>query len=58
MRSKYAYVIYDLDYQSNIRTVREYIKSLGIHLCGRFAEVEYLNMDACVERALEQVKAL
>jgi protoporphyrinogen oxidase len=58
IRSKYAYVIYDLDYQSNIRTVREYIKSLGIHLCGRFAEFEYLNMDACVERALEQAKAL
>ncbi len=57
-RSKYAYVIYDLDYQLNIRIVREYIKSLGIHLCGRFAEFEYLNMDACIEKAITLAKSV
>lgn len=50
MRSKYAYVVYDLSYQKNIRLVRNYIDKLGIRLCGRFAEFEYLNMDACIER--------
>jgi len=53
VRSKYAYVIYDKDYQKNIRIVKNYIEKLGIILCGRFAEFEYLNMDACVERAIK-----
>ena len=50
MKSKYAYVVYDLSYQKNIRLVRDYIDKIGIRLCGRFAEFEYLNMDACIER--------
>jgi len=50
VRSKYAYVIYDRDYLKNIRIVRDYIEKLGIILCGRFAEFEYLNMDACIQR--------
>jgi protoporphyrinogen oxidase len=50
VRSKYAYVIYDKDYLKNIRIVKSYLEKLGIILCGRFAEFEYLNMDACVER--------
>jgi protoporphyrinogen oxidase len=57
-RSQYAYVVYDLDYLSNVRVVREYVQSLGIHLCGRFAEFEYLNMDACVRRALALADSL
>lgn len=52
MRTQYAYVVYDLDYLRNIKIVRDYIKDIGIILCGRFAEFEYLNMDACIERAL------
>lgn len=51
VRSKYAYVIYDKDYLKNIGIVKNYIEKLGIVLCGRFAEFEYLNMDACVQRA-------
>jgi protoporphyrinogen oxidase len=50
-RSKYAYVVYDLAYLENVRRVREYVTSLGVRLCGRFAEFEYLNMDACADRA-------
>jgi len=52
MRSQYAYVIYDLDYLRNIRIIREFFKSLDITLLGRFSEFEYLNMDACVRRAM------
>jgi len=52
-RSKYAYVIYDQNYLSNIKIVKDYVEGLGIILCGRFAEFEYLNMDACVERGIE-----
>jgi protoporphyrinogen oxidase len=57
-RSKYAYVIYDRDFLSNVRVVREYVESLGILLCGRFAEFEYLNMDACVERGISLAKRI
>ncbi len=58
MRSPYAYVVYDLDYLSNISAVRRYADELGITLCGRFAEFEYLNMDGCVERGLSLASRL
>ena len=58
IRTKYAYVIYDLNYQKNITILKDYIKSLGIFLCGRFAEFEYLNMDDCVDRGLKLASEL
>ena len=58
VRSKYAYVIYDRDYLKNIRIVRAYIEKLGIILCGRFAEFEYLNMDACIQRGRNLAKKI
>ncbi|HDR72681.1 MAG TPA: FAD-dependent oxidoreductase [Methanoculleus sp.] len=57
-REDFAYVVYDLEYQDNIETVRTYIRDQGIDLVGRFAEFEYLNMDACIRNALEFVKAV
>lgn len=53
MRTRYAYVIYDKDYSKNIKIIKDYIKKIGIELCGRFSEFEYLNMDACVEKGLK-----
>jgi protoporphyrinogen oxidase len=53
LRSEYAYVIYDLDYQRNIKTVTDFFGQLGIELCGRFSEFKYLNMDACIRSAGE-----
>ena len=58
MRSKYAYVIYDKNYLKHIKTIRDYIKKLGIKLCGRFAEFEYLNMDICIERGLKMAEKI
>jgi protoporphyrinogen oxidase len=58
MRSKYAYVVYSLNYLKDISTVRKYLDDMGIISCGRFAEFEYLNMDACVERAIAAAKKL
>ena len=58
MRSKYAYVIYDRDYLKNIKIIKNYIKKIGIEPCGRFAEFEYLNMDACIERGLNLAKKI
>ncbi|MFH1850481.1 MAG: FAD-dependent oxidoreductase [archaeon] len=51
LRFKYAYVVYDLDYPDKIRMLKSYAADRGIELCGRFGEFEYLNMDACFERA-------
>lgn len=57
-RSKYAYVVYDLDYQKNISIIREYMDNIGVKLCGRFSEFEYLNMDACVEKGVRMAGKL
>ncbi len=48
---KYAYVIYDLDHRKNTDTILAYLSRIGIHSCGRFAEFEYLNMDAVFEHS-------
>jgi protoporphyrinogen oxidase len=56
-RQKYAYVIYDLAYQKNIRIVREFCDGIGIDLLGRFAEFEYLNMDGCIRHVLDYLGA-
>jgi len=53
IRSKYAYIIYDLQYQDNIRLVKEYMESIGVILLGRFSQFEYINSDVCVERSLK-----
>jgi len=50
-RQDYAYVIYDLDYQEHVGIVRTFCREQGIDLVGRFAEFEYLNMDACIRHA-------
>ncbi len=55
-RQEYAYVIYDLEYLRNIAIVREYLRSLDIGSVGRFAQFEYLNMDACIRSAMDFVR--
>jgi protoporphyrinogen oxidase len=57
-RSEYAYVIYDRDYLKNIRLIRGFAGKLNIHLCGRFSEFEYLNMDACVKRGMNLAETI
>jgi len=52
-RSKYAYVVYDSDYQRNAGIVREWFWRQGIRLVGRFSYFEYVNVDGVVERAME-----
>lgn len=55
-RHRFAYVVYDLDYLSNIRIVRDYCTSIGIDLVGRFAQFEYLNMDGCIRSVMDYMK--
>jgi protoporphyrinogen oxidase len=54
-RQPFAYVVYDLAYQKNIATVRKFCSSRGIPLVGRFAQFEYLNMDACIRSVMDFV---
>jgi len=52
-RSRYAYVVYDADYQKNAGIVRDWFWRQGIRLVGRFSYFEYVNVDGAVERAME-----
>lgn len=55
-RFKYAYVIYDLEYKKNLKTIFAYLKTVGIDSIGRFGGWEYANMDAVVKTVMEYVK--
>jgi protoporphyrinogen oxidase len=55
---EYGYVVYDLDYQKNIKVVRDYFAEIGIELHGRFAEFEYINMDEVINRSLKLAEKL
>lgn len=55
---KYAYVIYDLNHRKNADIVLKYLLGLGICCCGRFAEFEYLNMDAVLDHSYKLAKEL
>ena len=57
-RIKYAYVISDLNYEHNIELIKRFLTHRGIYLVGRFAEFEYLNMDACMRNAFDFAKAV
>jgi protoporphyrinogen oxidase len=52
-RRKYSYVVYDKDYEKNVKIIREWFPSQGIHLVGRFSYFEYVNVDGVVATALQ-----
>ena len=54
IRLKYAYVVYDTDYQKNIAIVEDWAKKEGVTLLGRFSEFRYYNSDKCIESAMEK----
>jgi protoporphyrinogen oxidase len=56
-RNRYAYVVYDLHYLENIRTIRDYSRMIGLPLVGRFAQFEYLNMDGCIRSVFEYIRS-
>lgn len=53
LRVPYAYVVYDRDYEKNVKIVRSWFPSFGIDLVGRFSYFEYVNVDGVVERAID-----
>lgn len=50
IRSKYGYVVRDGSYSKDVGLIKDYFGSIGISLCGRVAEFEYINMDVCIAR--------
>lgn len=57
-RVKQAYVVYDLARSDNLRIVNDYLDSIGLHRCGRFAEFRYINSDAVMRSAKNLCKKL
>jgi protoporphyrinogen oxidase len=51
LRTKYGYVVQDNHCRRNLQIAKAYFDGLGIPLCGRVAEFEYINMDVCIDRA-------
>src|SRR5262249_202802 len=51
LRTKYGYVVQDDKYRTNLKKAKAYFEQIGLPLCGRVAEFEYINMDVCIERA-------
>ena len=52
VRDPYGYVVQDASYRKNLGIAKTYFDSIGIVLCGRVAEHEYINMDVCIERGM------
>lgn len=57
-RVKHAYVVYDLARSQNLRIVNDYLDSIGLHRCGRFAEFRYINSDAVMRSAKNLARKL
>lgn len=57
-RHQFAYVVYDLEWQKNIRIIRDYFDSINLPLIGRFSQFEYLNMDGIIRSVFNYVKDL
>jgi protoporphyrinogen oxidase len=51
LRTKYGYVVQNDDCRRYLQRAKAYFEQIGIPLCGRVAEFEYINMDVCIERA-------
>lgn len=55
IRFPYAYVVYDRNYNKNIRVIYSWLGKEKINNVGRFAEFQYLNMDGCIRHAVDFV---
>ena len=56
VRHQFAYVVYDLAWQKNMKLIREYFSSINLPLVGRFSQFEYLNMDGVIRSVLNFVR--
>lgn len=57
-RHPYAYVIYELNHQTNMKKIRDFYQKEGIYLNGRFGNFEYWNMDRVLRESKNMVENL
>lgn len=55
--SRYTYPIQHHSTREMISSLKDCLRSYGLHLCGRFAEWEYFNMDAAMASAMKLVES-
>ncbi|HWQ68254.1 MAG TPA: FAD-dependent oxidoreductase [Methanospirillum sp.] len=58
VRHQFAYVVYDLEWQANMKIIKDYFNTTGIPLVGRFSQFEYLNMDGVIRSVHDFVGSL
>ena len=58
MVTKYAYPVYDRNYIKNMKTIKNYLASINLPVCGRFGGFEYINTDVCIEGAQKVAESL
>ncbi|HWQ63325.1 MAG TPA: FAD-dependent oxidoreductase [Methanospirillum sp.] len=58
VRHRFAYVVYDLAWQQNMKIIKEHFASVDISLVGRFSQFEYLNMDGVIRSVMDFVRGL
>ncbi|MBI1935280.1 FAD-dependent oxidoreductase [Candidatus Woesearchaeota archaeon] len=58
VNARYGYVVNTIGYLDTLKTIRQYFDSIGIHLCGRFAEFEYLNTDAVIRHSFDLARKI
>jgi protoporphyrinogen oxidase len=51
--SDHAYVVFDENYDSATKEVRDYLKKLDLYTLGRFGEWQYYNMDVCIKSSID-----
>jgi protoporphyrinogen oxidase len=52
-QAEHAYILHDLDFTRNLKTVLGYLDGEGLHTLGRFGRCEYLNVDMCLRAAID-----
>jgi len=57
-QSEHAYVIFDENYASSTKIIKEYLKEIGVYSIGRFGEWQYYNMDICIKSSMNLAKEL
>ncbi|WP_319578567.1 FAD-dependent oxidoreductase [uncultured Methanospirillum sp.] len=57
VRHRFAYVVYDLAWQQNMKIIKEHFSSANISLVGRFSQFEYLNMDGVIRSVFDFVRS-
>ena len=57
-RTRYAYVVFDLDHRRNLDAVRAYADRVGLELLGRFGQFDYINTDQVILRGLALAERL